>query len=96
LPETVLPVASIGPFEVNTPFIDSANSGIGSGISQPHVQWLQSVEATINRSAQISPAIPASPTSPGSPGEEAYDGSYFYKCVAPDTWLRFAKDATWS
>lgn len=37
---------------------------------------------------------PANAGDPGSPGQIAYDGSFFYICVATDTWLRTAI-ATW-
>lgn len=31
---------------------------------------------------------PTSDTSPGTAGQVAYDGSYFYVCVATNTWVR--------
>lgn len=33
---------------------------------------------------------PATSTSPGVAGQVAYDGSYFYICVATNTWVRTA------
>jgi hypothetical protein len=38
---------------------------------------------------------PASATSSGVPGSFAYNSSFFYVCVAPNTWVRAAL-ATWS
>lgn len=32
--------------------------------------------------------VPASSSAAGSPGNIAYDGSYFYVCVAVNTWRR--------
>jgi len=37
---------------------------------------------------------PASASSPGTPGQIAFDDSYFYVCIAVDTWERVAI-ATW-
>ena len=37
---------------------------------------------------------PTLASDPGSPGEVAFDGSFFYVCVAEDEWLRCAI-ATW-
>lgn len=39
-------------------------------------------------------AVPPTSTSPGSPGQIASDASYFYVCVATDTWRR-APISTW-
>lgn len=33
---------------------------------------------------------PATSTSPGTAGQVAYDGSYFYICVATNVWVRAA------
>jgi len=33
-------------------------------------------------------STPASPSSAGNAGDLAYDTTYFYVCVAPNTWLR--------
>lgn len=38
-------------------------------------------------------SAPASASSTGTAGQVAYDGSYFYVCVATDTWIRGL--ATW-
>jgi hypothetical protein len=38
---------------------------------------------------------PAAADSTGTAGQVAYDSSYFYVCVATDTWVRTALD-TWS
>ncbi len=37
---------------------------------------------------------PATASSPGVKNQFSYDGSFFYICVAADTWLRVAI-ATW-
>lgn len=37
---------------------------------------------------------PVNATDPGTPGQIAYDGSFFYLCVATDTWVRTPL-ATW-
>lgn len=39
-------------------------------------------------------APPASATAPGTAGEISYDSTYFYVCVAENTWRR-AATATW-
>lgn len=38
--------------------------------------------------------VPLSSSDTGQPGQVAYDGSYFYVCVALDTWAR-ATLSTW-
>lgn len=45
------------------------------------------------QSVPVVPA-PASASSPGTPGQIAFDSSYFYVCIAVDTWERVAI-ATW-
>jgi hypothetical protein len=35
-------------------------------------------------------SVPASSSATGTAGEVAYDGQYFYVCVATDTWVRTA------
>lgn len=40
-------------------------------------------------------SVPASATAAGTAGQVAYDGSYFYVCTAPSTWIRYS-GATWS
>lgn len=45
-------------------------------------------------SAKVSP--PAGPSATGSPGQWAFDGTYFYFCIATDTWARFVGALTWS
>lgn len=37
-------------------------------------------------------AVPTATTDPGSPGQVAFDGTYFYCCVATDTWGRVLLD----
>jgi hypothetical protein len=39
-------------------------------------------------------SAPVSSTSAGIPGQTAYDSSYFYVCIEPNSWKRFTLD-TW-
>ena len=41
-------------------------------------------------------SAPATPTSTGTAGMIAYDGDYFYVCVATDTWVRSALALNWT
>lgn len=40
-------------------------------------------------------AAPATPTSTGTQGQWSWDGTYEYRCVATDTWVRWAPERTW-
>lgn len=40
-------------------------------------------------------SAPASSASPGKEGQRAWDGAYFYFCVANNTWIRIAGIASW-
>ena len=40
-------------------------------------------------------AVPASASASGTAGQVAYDGEYFYICVATNTWIRAAM-SDWS
>lgn len=87
----------VAPFQTNTPFVEPShikNTAKGnintatSGISRPQITWLQSVEAGVNASPQITATIPASSTSPGQPGTIAFDSNWLYCCVGLNTWRR--------
>ena len=40
-------------------------------------------------------SVPASPVATGTAGQISYDATYWYACVATDTWKRVAWDVTW-
>lgn len=42
----------------------------------------------LTKQATTTVPAPATPTSPGIKGQIAYDSSYSYTCIAPDTWKR--------
>ena len=87
MPETVMPVQSIGPLMVDSPF-QSPETSSGSGISWPWLQWLGSLLTVANACVQVGTVIPSSSNYPGTPGMVAYDGNYFYICISQNKWLR--------
>jgi len=77
----------LAPFDTRSKFVE--DNPQGSGISRPHTNWFQKLGVIVNKAPQIS-AVPASLTAPGTPGQEAYDGAFFYKCIAPNVWKKVA------
>jgi hypothetical protein len=45
--------------------------------------------------ARVEGTVPSTPTSTGTAGSIAYDATYFYTCIATNTWKRVEWDATW-
>lgn len=41
-------------------------------------------------------AAPSTSTSSGIPGQTAYNSSYFYVCVSPNSWKRIALESWWN
>ena len=58
---------------------------LDKSITGQYKAWLTQMVQALN--SQIVPA-PATSTSPGTPNQFAYDTSYFYVCIAPNTWVR--------
>lgn len=91
---TVQRNAIVAPFQVNTPLIDkdqfnSKGRPASSAVTRSHVVWLQSVEAGINATVQITATIPAHANSPGQPGTIAFGPNVMYLCVGQNQWTKF-------
>lgn len=81
----------VQPFSTRTPFIGKGQGhDPQSGVAWPHIKFMQSVEAGVNSSVQLAPAIPASSSSPGVAGTEIYDKATntVYKCIASNYWIK--------
>jgi hypothetical protein len=98
--------ALVAPFNTNAPFMDhrviqdgkgskqsQSSSPASSGISRPHVVWLQSIVDGVNASPQITATIPATSASPGQPGTIAFDSNFLYICVGLNIWRRVGINA---
>lgn len=84
-------------FEGNVNGLDASAFGLGlvnntSDLDKPISVPL---EEALSSKIQISAAIPQSNISPCTVGEVASDDSYFYVCVAPNTWSRTNFDDSW-
>ncbi len=78
-------------FDTHTPLMDK-EAVIGVGVHRSQIKWFQQVGIGLNASAQIV-SVPASSTANGVPNQIAYDASFLYVCVAPNTWRRVALSA---
>jgi len=46
--------------------------------------------------ALLTEGTPSGPTATGTKGMARFDADYFYVCTATNTWVRFAKDGSWT
>lgn len=64
--------------------------------AQSEISAIQSILNNISAtSTVVLPSVPPTPTAAGTKGQMAYDGNYFYICIATNTWRRVAI-STWS
>lgn len=52
--------------------------------------------AALGAQELIKDGTPNSPTANGTKGATRFDANYFYVCIATNTWVRFAKDGSWT
>jgi hypothetical protein len=70
--------------------IKNIRGGIGLAVAEVGGETNLSVDAAV---VAIRAAVPETATSPCSTGSWAADGTFFYTCVATDTWRRAAVSA---
>ncbi len=71
---------AITPAVLRTFLTDLVNSGLIPATDGTPIAWV---------------SAPSTASSAGTAGQAAYDGSYFYLCIATNTWIRGAL-STWS
>jgi len=70
---------------------------VGSANSAEELQFVGTIpDPPVGGGVPATPvAVPATPTSAGSQGTWSYDGTYFYWCVANNTWVRWVVVTSW-
>jgi hypothetical protein len=61
---------------------------MATGYVGPNGQWVTMTDQAATGAFVQRVAVPATATSAGSIGQVACDASFFYYCIAPNTWVR--------
>ena len=61
-----------------------------TGYVGPSGQWVTPADQPAQGGYAKPVAVPSTATSAGSPGQVACDASFFYYCIAANTWVRAA------
>lgn len=90
-PARLIDRAKISPALTGTPTAPTAAEGTNT-TQLATTAFVQAKAA----GALLTEGTPSGPTATGTKGMARFDADYFYVCTATNTWVRFAKDGSWT